>query len=199
MVAVPDHPNNLDDHVHAWRARFLNIYTPWSNFRVKAFYLEVPMKIGDLAKRAGCTVETIRYYEREGLLPKPERGANNYRLYDSSHLKSLCFIRNCRAFEMALEEIKTLLNLKLDPGKDCSEVNMILEEHIVHVTNRISMLENLRAQLTSLRNLCHRIQPREACAILLELAEPVEDVSLARRDVETHVHGTHCSQAKRTT
>jgi len=51
------------------------------------------MKIGDLAKRAGCTVETIRYYEREGLLPKSERGASNYRLYDCSHFKLFHFIR----------------------------------------------------------------------------------------------------------
>ncbi|WP_084502308.1 Cd(II)/Pb(II)-responsive transcriptional regulator [Fundidesulfovibrio putealis] len=157
------------------------------------------MKIGDLAKRAGCTVETIRYYEREGLLPKPERGANNYRLYDSSHLRALCFIRNCRAFEMTLEEIKILMNLKLDPGKDCSEVNRILEEHIDHVTSRISMLEGLKDQLTSLRNLCHRIKPRKECAILLELDGPLGNDSATRNDAATHVHGTHCSHTTGTT
>lgn len=153
------------------------------------------MKIGDLAKRAGCTVETVRYYEREGLLSEPARSANNYRLYDLSHLETLSFIRNCRVFEMTLEEIRMLLHLKLDSGKDCSEVNSILEEHISHVTERISRLEILREQLTSLRSLCSQIQPRESCAILLELAVPLDVDSISPDSTEPHVHGPHCSRA----
>jgi len=148
------------------------------------------MRIGDLARSAGCTVETIRYYEREGLLPKPERGANNYRMYDSSHLQALSFIRNCRVLEMTLEEIRTLLHLKLDSGKDCSAVNTILDEHIIHVSERISLLERLEEQLISLRSSCSQIQPRRTCAILLELAEP-SDVDSMARDGESHVLVPH--------
>lgn len=156
------------------------------------------MKIGDLAKRAGCTVETIRYYEREGLIPKPERGANNYRLYDSSHLETLSFIRNCRVLEMTLEEIKSLLHLKLDSDKDCSEVNAILEEHMAHVVDRIARLESLRKQLASLRSLCGSIRSRKKCAILLELAEPVDPAQADRADAFPHVPGAHSTSAKKT-
>ncbi|MFP5239689.1 MAG: Cd(II)/Pb(II)-responsive transcriptional regulator [Acidobacteriota bacterium] len=130
------------------------------------------MRIGELARRAGCTVETVRYYEREGLLASPQRGANNYRRYERTHLEALCFIRNCRAFEMTLEEIGALLRLKLDHEKDCSAVNAVLEAHIARVGERIARLEGLRDQLTALRGTCGRIQPRKSCAILMELAEP---------------------------
>lgn len=149
------------------------------------------MKIGDLAKRAGCTVETIRYYEREGLLPKPERGANNYRLYNNDHLEVLCFIRNCRALEMTLVEIGFLLRTREQPGQDCGEVNTLLEEHIRHVKDRIVMLQQLEEQLISLRKLCHQIQPVTRCAIMRELADASEKIPGLRDSVETHVHGAH--------
>lgn len=74
------------------------------------------MKIGDLAKQAGCTVETVRYYEREGLLASPERGAQQLPRVRQDALESLRFIRNCRELEMTLEEIRTLVHLKLDSG-----------------------------------------------------------------------------------
>ena len=127
------------------------------------------MKIGELAKQAGCSVETIRYYEREGLLPHPERGANNYRFYGASHLESLRFIRNCRVLEMTLEEIRALMHVRLDSERDCSEVNAILDEHIAHVTERIDSLRSLQHQLVSLRGMCSHVQPRKSCDILLEL------------------------------
>lgn len=154
------------------------------------------MRIGDLARQAGCTVETVRYYEREGLLPRPERSSNNYRLYDRSHLESLCFIRNCRVLEMSLEEIKALLNLKLDSGKDCREVNVLLDEHIAHVTDRISQLESLKNQLKLLRSRCNQIKSMESCAILIELAVPAEPDTLAVHSKNTHVHGAQCSKDK---
>lgn len=132
------------------------------------------MRIGDLARQAGCTVEAVRYYEREGLLPRPERGANNYRMYDASHLESLRFVRNCRALEMSLGEIRTLLQLKLDPDGDCGEVNDILEGHIGHVTERIARLEGLHRQLLALRGMCGRTRPTKSCAILMELADAQE-------------------------
>lgn len=149
------------------------------------------MKIGDIARRAGCTVETIRYYEREGLLPRSERGANNYRLYDPAHLETLLFIRNCRVLEMSLEEIAALLRLKRDREEDCGEVNAILEAHIAHVTERIESLKSLKAQLKALRNSCGRIQPRKSCAILRGLAEPAKGGQPGQDGKGTHVHGAH--------
>ena len=70
------------------------------------------MKIGELAKLTDCQVETIRYYEREGLLPEPARSEGNYRLYTQAHVERLTFIRNCRSLDMTLEEIRSLLNLR---------------------------------------------------------------------------------------
>ena len=67
------------------------------------------MKIGELAQSARCSVETVRYYEKEGLLPAPERGQNNYRIYGTAHVERLRLIRNCRALDMTLEEIRVLL------------------------------------------------------------------------------------------
>jgi DNA-binding transcriptional MerR regulator len=63
------------------------------------------MRIGELAQTAQCSVETIRYNEKEGLLPKPVRSANNYRIYGSNHLRRLLFIRNCRALDMSQKEV----------------------------------------------------------------------------------------------
>jgi Cd(II)/Pb(II)-responsive transcriptional regulator len=149
------------------------------------------MKIGDLAKRAGCTVETIRYYEREGLLSEPVRGANNYRLYGSSHLEALSFIRNCRALEMTLGEINVLLRIKELSGQDCGKVNTLLESHIAHVTERIKRLQQLETQLISLRQLCCQIQPVTKCAIMRELATPSVKDSEISNHADSHVQGTH--------
>ncbi|WP_146053956.1 MerR family transcriptional regulator, partial [Pseudomonas syringae] len=73
------------------------------------------MKIGELAKLTDTQVETVRYYEREGLLPAPARSDGNYRLYTQAHVERLSFIRNCRSLDMTLEEIRSLLNLRDSP------------------------------------------------------------------------------------
>jgi Cd(II)/Pb(II)-responsive transcriptional regulator len=123
-----------------------------------------------LAQGAGCTVETIRYYEREGLIPEPARSEGNYRLYDGGHQERLTFIRNCRALEMTLDEIRLLLGLKDLAGHDCSEVNALLDKHIGHVAERIARLQRLEGQLIGLREQCRRIDSVEECAILRELS-----------------------------
>eukprot|EP01030_Chromulinospumella_sphaerica_P019117 gene19117-18994_t len=74
------------------------------------------MKIGELALVAQCTVETVRYYEKAGLLPEPARTPGNFRVYGPEHLERLRFIRNCRALDMSQEEIHTLLNLADQPA-----------------------------------------------------------------------------------
>ena len=76
------------------------------------------IKIGELAKRTGATVETIRYYEKEGLLPEPSRSAGNYRLYNEEHIEHLQFILHCRALDMALDEVRVLLQYWNEPDKD---------------------------------------------------------------------------------
>ena len=112
------------------------------------------MKIGELAKLTDCQVETIRYYEREGLLPEPARSEGNYRLYTQAHVERLTFIRNCRSLDMTLEEIRSLLSLRDSPQDQCESVNALIDEHIHHVKARIDGLLALQEQLLDLRQRC---------------------------------------------
>jgi Cd(II)/Pb(II)-responsive transcriptional regulator len=112
------------------------------------------MKIGELAKAANTPVETIRYYEREQLLPEPARTDGNYRIYDDEHAQRLGFIRRCRSLDMTLDEIRSLLKFRDAPQDDCGEVNQLLDDHIGHVAARISELKTLEKQLKALRLQC---------------------------------------------
>jgi Cd(II)/Pb(II)-responsive transcriptional regulator len=146
--------------------------TPWGYYRVKYSILEIPMKIGELAKAAGTTVETVRYYEKEGLLPAPDRGVNNYRSYGPLHAERLRLIRNCRALDMTQDEIRAILTLADSQGADCGPINEIFEDHMRHVDERIAELTQLKAQLSALRQRCASARPHaEDCGILHGLAE----------------------------
>lgn len=128
------------------------------------------MKIGELAQVAQCTVETIRYYEKEGLIAKPERTTGNYRKYNTSHVERLRFIRNCRALDMTHSEIHALLGLMSKPHDDCSAVNLLLDNHIGHVDERIAELQHLKQQLADLRKQCQMEREIEVCGILHGIA-----------------------------
>ena len=128
------------------------------------------MKIGELAQIAQCTVETIRYYEKEGLISQPDRTAANYRKYSEIHVERLRFIRNCRALDMTHSEIHALLGLMGKPHDRCSAVKLLLDDHIGHVDVRIAELQHLKQQLTHLRQQCQTERVIEACGILHELA-----------------------------
>lgn len=91
------------------------------------------MKIGDLANLTGTQVETIRYYEKEGLLPEPARTVTNYRIYDVQHVERLAFIRRCRSLDMGLDEVRVLLGLKDKPSQSCEDANRVLDEHLGRV------------------------------------------------------------------
>ena len=148
------------------------------------------MKIGELAKKAGCQVETIRYYEREGLLPAPARTEGNYRLYGSQHLERLVFIRNCRTLDMTLEEIQRLLALRDLPKENCAGINSLVDEHIEHVEARINSLLALRDQLSELRDRCNDPQQAEDCGILRQL-NVSGGVQPLPNDGHTHVGKSH--------
>ncbi|MDE1171750.1 MAG: Cd(II)/Pb(II)-responsive transcriptional regulator [Verrucomicrobium sp.] len=124
------------------------------------------MKIGELAEAAQCTVETVRYYEKAGLLPKSDRSGNNYRVYGQRHLDRLRFVRNCRALDMSQEEVHALLRLMDKPASDCDSVNLLLDEHISHVDARIEELQKLKGQLTGLRKKCRTRRQVKECGIL---------------------------------
>lgn len=124
------------------------------------------MKIGEVAQRAHCTVETVRYYEKQGLLDAPLRTAANYRSYTPAHVERLRFIRNCRVLDMTHGEIRLLLGLVDQPAAECGAVNQLLDEHIGHVAVRITELTQLQEQLAELRRCCQREQRVDACGIL---------------------------------
>jgi len=126
----------------------------------------MPIKIGELAEHTETTVETIRYYEKEGLLPAPSRSAGNYRLYGDDHIERLRFIRHCRTLDMALSEIRTLLQYRDIPTEDCGEVNAFLDGHIRAVEARIQALAQLKQHLVTLRRKCSSTAPTDACGIL---------------------------------
>lgn len=125
--------------------------------------------IGDLAKATGTKVETIRYYEGIGLLPKPARTAGNYRRYDPAHLTRLGFIRRARDLGFSLDEVRELLRLSDDRARSCGEVDAIATAHLVDVERKIADLEALRAELKGLIRQCHRGTIAE-CRILEALA-----------------------------
>lgn len=124
------------------------------------------MTIGDLARAADCTTETVRYYEKQGLLPKAERGGNNYRTYGAAHLERLRFVRNCRSLDLSQAEIAALLGLMQRPSADCDSVNTVLDEHIADVEARLRELRSLRDQLLTLRKECQSRSTVGRCRIL---------------------------------
>lgn len=149
------------------------------------------MKIGDLSKLTQTSVETIRYYEREGLLPEPSRTDGNYRIYGEAHAERLAFIRHCRGLDMTLDEIRQLLRFKDDPASDCGDVNALLDAHIGHVADRIRELRALEKQLKSLRERCCEAQLASNCGILGELSRPRNE----RDSLQSHVRKSHVSVA----
>ncbi len=146
------------------------------------------MKIGELAAATTTAVETVRFYEREGLLPAPRRSEANYRIYNDSHVQRLQFIRHCRSLDMALDEVRLLLRYKDSPEQDCGAVNQLLDEHVGHVAQRIRELRALQKQLLALRSQCLTSSAAADCGILKDLEEPVR----AQTSTHTpHVHGSH--------
>ncbi len=133
------------------------------------------LKIGELAAAGGCQVDTVRYYEREGLLPAPARSAGNYRLYGPAHVDRLTLIRHCRALGMSLIDVRRLLHFKDAPEENCSEVNVLLDTHIAHIGQKMLELQKLQQELLNLRSHCTRTQAAKDCGILHGLARPGAD------------------------
>ena len=138
------------------------------------------MRIGALAEATGTAVETIRFYEREGLLPAAARADNNYRLYTGAHADRLGFIRQCRNLDMTLDEVRALLRFKDAPQQDCGEVDALLDAHIEHVARRIRELRTLELDLKRLRARCDASHEADECGILSGLGS-AEGVARASR------------------
>lgn len=124
------------------------------------------MKIGEVARLAGCKVVTIRYYEREGLLPAPDRSGGNYRLYGEQDIERLKFIRHCRRHDMGLGEIRKLLAYRDAPDQDCVWVSELLKAHVSNVDAKIASLLRLKRYLQDLRKRCSGGGSAATCGIM---------------------------------
>lgn len=123
--------------------------------------------IGEAARRSGVGIETIRYYEREGIVPKPDRAANNRRLYSIVDIGRLRFLRKCRDLGFKLIDAKTLLELSEQQGTDCQSVKKIAETHRANVQEKIAELSQLDIALRQLTENCSR--GRTDCPMLKKL------------------------------
>jgi Cd(II)/Pb(II)-responsive transcriptional regulator len=142
------------------------------------------MRIGDLAKRTSCDVETIRYYEKSGLLPEPARTSSGYREYQAEHQERLQFIRHCRSLQIGLSEIRVLLDLKSNPSAGCRSVDELLDHHIGRVRAQIATLKMLEQQLVSLRKQCREPHSVDECGILQNLNEAAESHECVCHDTD---------------
>lgn len=100
-------------------------------------------RIGDLARLTNTRVETVRWYEKEGLLPKPDRTAGNYRVYADTELRRLSFIRRARDLGFSLDEVRALLDLAGDKERDCASVDVLAAAHLAEVERKIADLQAL--------------------------------------------------------
>ena len=146
------------------------------------------MRIGELAQVSGTTIQTIRFYEHEGLLPAAGRTEGNYRIYRPQHAQRLAFIRQCRSLDMTLDEVRVLLRFKDQPLADCGGVNSLLDEHIGHVAERIRALRSLERELRALRAACPVPHAAADCGILQGIDHAGAKPATASR---RHVRGAH--------
>jgi Cd(II)/Pb(II)-responsive transcriptional regulator len=127
------------------------------------------MQIKQLSQATGVEVETIRYYEKQGLLPVPPKLENGYRDYSVSHLERLAFIRHCRALDMPLASVARLLGVVDDRSGDCSDVDALVAEQLSRVRARLKSMQALEKQLVQLKSRCNGHHDGGHCGILDEL------------------------------
>jgi Cd(II)/Pb(II)-responsive transcriptional regulator len=149
------------------------------------------MQIGELAKLAGCEVETIRYYEREKLLSAPTRSPSGYRQYRSEHLGELNFILHCRSLGISLAEIRLLAEFRADPSLACEEINHLIDRHIGSVHQQLESLHLLEQQLQALRERCRNGSDAAHCGILQTLVQAAEGAPCPCHPEQSAPSGAH--------
>lgn len=129
------------------------------------------MKISTVATSSGCNLETIRYYERIGLMPSPERTPKGYREYSVADVERLRFISRGRGLGFSLQEIRSLLRLAQDPDISCSEVDQLARKHLDDILVRLKDLQRMARELERTIDHCGGGQ-RGKCTILDSLRQP---------------------------
>jgi MerR family copper efflux transcriptional regulator len=140
--------------------------------------------IGELAKQANVHVETLRYYERRGLIPRPRRTISNYRVYSSENLRRVKFIKQAQGLGFSLKEIKKLLALRATPRARCADVRTYATHKIEDIEGKIRSLARMRKTLEKLIAECSGDGPATQCPILESLDSEPSTVSQKLNRIE---------------
>lgn len=132
------------------------------------------LTIGEAAKAAGTKPETVRYYERLGVLPAPRRTESNYRVYGPADVRRLLFLRKGRALGFSLDDLQTLLALSDEADRDCAEVDRITQDHLEAVEQKLADLQRLADELRRLGDQCRGGRIRD-CRIIEALTPGESD------------------------
>jgi DNA-binding transcriptional MerR regulator len=139
--------------------------------------MSAKLSIGMVARRTGCSVPTIRYYEEVGLLPPASRTESGQRSFDEATVRRLTFIRRCRYFGFSVDQVRELAGLIDQPDRPCIGARDIAAQHLAHVRDKLDELQALEASLAAFVCSCDAAcvgGPAVDCTILEELASPVE-------------------------
>ncbi len=135
------------------------------------------MQIGELSKRTGVKIETIRYYEKSGIMPEPPRKAGGFRMYREEHLNRLRFIRRSRQLGFSMADIEGLLGLVDERGYTCGEVRSLTLEHADMVKQKIRDLKRLEKTLRGIASQCTGEEVPD-CPIIDALLDPQDQLAL---------------------
>ncbi len=124
------------------------------------------LTIGQLANKAGVNIDTIRYYEKQGLIPKPSRRESGYRQYSEDSVKRILFIKRAKELGFSLKEISELLSLRLDSRTKCGDVKKRADIKIAEIGEKIQTLQRMKAALIKLVKACEENKQAGECPIL---------------------------------
>ena len=132
------------------------------------------LKIGQVAQLADVNIETVRYYEREGLIPEPPRRPSGYRQYSPDYVQRIKFIKHAQQLGFSLKEITELLALRVEPDTACDEVKQQAEAKIADIEAKIQTLQQMQQVLTDLVTACDQRQLTDTCPILKTLESDLD-------------------------
>ena len=135
------------------------------------------MRIGQVAKSAGITVEAIRFYEKEGLIEAPSRTNSGYRNYSADQTRIISFIKKAKELGFSLKEIKEILELRYTPGTTCGDIKRKAEDKVTIITERIDLLIKVRKSLNKLIESCTEESPITTCPIIELLSDDNESTN----------------------
>lgn len=127
---------------------------------------EMSLKIGELAERGGVNLQTIRYYEREGLLLKPPRLSSGYRVFPDDTVRRVRFVKRGQELGFSLKEIRELLSIRVDPERECGEVRELAQAKLKDIEGKIATLKSMKKVLSQLAKACPGSEPSAECPIL---------------------------------